>query len=158
MRLCYVKRATDLLGSPSLDEINYSSTFVFAGWVEDHYWINLPPKVCANFVQNTDNADLNSTKRKYGVSQVLSVPYGSGTQTDSCLGITFNPSGSLVSGNNVLAQVYQGITQPNGKLVMFGLNSEWKYQNTGNLRYRRWCVEVNRFTGRSKTTYAQVEN
>ncbi len=154
MRLCYVKRSTDFLGSGHHD-INYSTGFVFSDWVEDHYWVDLPSKVCANLVDYVDQADLNSSKRRYAVGSIARVPAGSSTV--SCYAIIFNPSGSLVSGYDVLVQVYPGIIKSNGALDMFGLGgSGWRSQNAGKLKNRRWCVEINRFTGRSRTSYAQV--
>lgn len=153
MRLCYVKRATD--AGTLRNDTNYSYDFVFSGWVEDHYWVDLPTKVCANFIEGTDNADRSIPQGKYEVKNILQVPRDSGD--DSCLGIIFSPGGSLISSENALVQIYPGITKPNGSLEMLGLGTEWGQQNKGNLKYRRWCVRINLFTGRSKTSYAQVE-
>lgn len=146
MRLCYVKR------SPH-DVLEYQ-TFVFSDWVEDHYWVDLPSKVCANLVNGKDKADISG--RKYEVKTIKEVPPG--PKNASCYAVIFNPSGSLVSGGNALIQVYPGITKADGSVVMLGLGgSTWLEQDKGKLKNRRWCVEINRFTGRSRTSYAQVE-
>lgn len=153
MRLCYVKRSTDFLGSGHHD-INYSTGFVFSDWVEDHYWVDLPSKVCANIVDRYDEADPSRTR--YDVINISRVPAGS--STSNCYAVIFNPSGSLVSGRNALIQVYPGVIKSNGGLDMIGLGgSAWRDQDKGKLKNRRWCVEINRFTGRIRTSYAQVE-
>lgn len=146
MRLCYVKRTTDILGSGHND-VNYSASFAFSDWVEDHYWVDLPSKVCANFINGTDAADLK--KRSYTRQTIQKVPNALGF--DNCYGIIFAPTGALVSARTALIQVYPGITKADGSCVLL-LKSE------NDLKYRRWCVEINRFTGRSRTTYAQVED
>lgn len=156
MRLCYVKRTTDI---PASYKVNFSHDFEFVSWVEDHYWVDLPAKVCANFVDGTDYADISSSRGEYEVKNIIGVPNISAVK-GSCFGIIFNPNGSLVASENALVQVYPGIIKPDGSLEMLGLGgSAWKEeeQADGNLKYRRWCVEINYFTGRGKTTYAQVK-
>lgn len=143
MRLCYV-----------------TSDFVFLNWVDDHYWVDLPSKVCANFVNGADKADTSNPQEKYEVAIIRDVPDDPDNinSKDNCFGIVFHPSGSLVGGGKVLVQVYPGLTKPNGSLEMLGLgDSAWRKQDKGNLKYRRWCLDINRFTGRSRISYAQVK-
>ncbi|MDD5663192.1 MAG: hypothetical protein PHT71_02905 [Victivallaceae bacterium] len=147
MRLCYVERKDD-------------GEYEFMAWVEERYWVELPSKVCANFVQGKDKADIivppDTEQKKYEVKTIEKVP--SSSTPGDCYGIIFKPRGSLVSDEKALVQVFPGVSNADGSLEMLGLgNSDWLNQNKGNLKYRRWCVEINRFTGRSKISYAQVE-
>lgn len=143
MRLCYVERKDDGGG------------YEFMAWVEERYWVELPSKVCANFVDGTDEANISGTN-KYEVKTIEKVP--SSSTPGDCYGIIFKPRGSLVSDEKALVQVFPGVSNSDGSLEMLGLGeSTWGDQDKGNLKYRRWCVEINRFTGRSKISYAQVE-
>jgi len=140
MRLCYVRRSSDVQG------------FVFDEWIEDYGWTKLPTKVCVNLIDGEDRASIESAT--YYAETIDKVKINS--DGVECAGIIFSPSGRLTGSLfPAMIQVYPALVK-DGIPEMLALgNSTWDNQAAGLLKYRRWCVNINPFTGRSEVNYAQ---
>ena len=158
MRLCLVKP----LPPPAVAE------FEFAGWIEGYDWIQLPNKTCAHPIYQYDYATFDSST-EYLVDKIKGVRvFSSGTGVESS-GIVFAPSGRLASYDNVMIQVYTALPNADpddtGRPDMrdLGIKFSDDIQGTNSattltgkkLPYRRWCISINKLTGRTEVTYAQ---
>jgi hypothetical protein len=154
MRLCFVTPA--------------SGNFEFAGWIEGHDWLQLPARTCAHPIQNQDYATLSSPRPIYSVDRINAIPVFDGGSNLSSTGIVFAPTGRLANYGDVMIQAYNALPNANnaGKPNMsdLGIKPADDIQGTGTtkltgtqLPYRRWCISINKFTGRTKVTYAQPE-
>ncbi len=155
MRLCFVKP----LPPPAVAE------FEFAGWIEGYDWVQLPNKTCAHPIYQHDYANLNASRPSYSVDKIEDMILD-GSKVDST-GIVFTPSGRLASYNDVMIQAYAALSNANsaGKPDMrdLGIKFTDNIQGTSSttkltgtkLPYRRWCVSINKLTGRTEVTYAQ---
>lgn len=153
MRLCFVKPTTT------------DGEFDFAGWIEGYDWIQLPARTCAHPINEQDYATLDSSRPVYSVDTIKNVFVFSSGGLDST-GIVFAPSGRLASYNNVMIQAYTALPNANsdGKPDMRDLGLKFTDNIQGGsstkltdtkLPYRRWCVSINKLTGRTEVTYAQ---
>ena len=153
MRLCYVRRSSDVQGAGHSDEC--VEDFVFDEWIEDYGWTKLPTKVCVNLIDGEDDASIESPdKPSYHAEDIGKVEIEAGEV--NCAGIIFSPSGRLTGSLfPAMIQVYPALVK-DGIPEMLALgNSTWANQDDGLLKYRRWCVNINPFTGRSEVNYAQ---
>lgn len=154
MRLCFVKP----------DSAN-PGQFVFSAWIDGYDWIQLPTKTCAHPVFQQDYGTLSGSRPTYNVDLISNVPiFSSGTE--NCTGIVFAPTGRLANYNDVMIQAYTALpnADSNGKPDMrdLGIKFSDDIQGTNSttltgkkLPYRRWCISVNKLTGRTEVTYAQ---
>ncbi len=156
MRLCFVEKTSQ---SP----VEYT----WAGWIEGYDWVGLPARTCANFITGEDKAAF-ATGTDYSTQSIQNVQiFSSGAQ--NCTGIVFSPNGRLSENDDVMIQVYTAV--PNAKndgdpdMKDLGVTNWSKTQstspgnriNTSKLAFHRWCIKINKFTGRTRISYAQPE-
>lgn len=159
MRLCLV--------TPDLSK---PGTFNFAGWIEGYDWVQLPTRTCAHPIFQYDLATLDKSNRKnHIVNTVVKISvFESGGEIDKCAGIVFAPNGRLASYGDAMIQVYNALPNAysDGKpdmrdlkvsssATLQGSDPAVDGSSVGNLPYRRWCVSINKLTGRTEVTYAQ---
>lgn len=158
MRLCFVKKTTT------------AGKFDFDGWIEGYDWVQLPTKTCAHPVFGYDLATLDKNNRISMMVDVITKPkIFESPDIDECSGIVFAPTGRLASYGAAMIQIYNALPNADpddtGKPDMRDLKITGSptlqsddaddVSELGNLPYRRWCVSINKFTGRTEVTYAQ---
>ncbi len=141
--------------------------FLFAAWIDGYDWIQLPTKTCAHPVFEQDYATLSGSRPTYNVDLIKNIPVFDSGSDMNCTGIVFAPTGRLANYNDVMIQAYTALpnADSNGKPDMRDLGIKFSDDIQGpsfttrltstRLPYRRWCVSINKFTGRTEVTYAQ---
>ncbi len=155
MRLCFVKKQTS------------SSDYEFDGWIMGYEWVELPKRTCMNIITGSDNA-AGTSPPVYQSQSILDIPVFTTGSNVKSTGIVFAPNGRLAESLNVMLHVYTAIpnsdTDGNPDMRDLGI-TDWINTQNGSHDYSktklgtsRWCVKINKFTGRTRISYGQPED